>query len=92
MPGPELFREGMRMLGKGQGETGKHPGQSRTAVGMFGRNTDMAREDEQATETGKSGPTVGMSEANLEAGGCLAQVRLSGRGQEWEHLDDIRGS
>lgn len=80
MPGPRWSQEGMGILGRGQAETGKCSRQDRTAVGMFRRNTDMAPEDAEVTQTGKSGPTVGMSEASPAAGGCLAQVRLSGRG------------
>lgn len=37
----------MGMLGRGQDETNEHLGQARTAVGMLGRNTDMAPEDAQ---------------------------------------------
>lgn len=80
MPGPGWPQEGMRMLGRRQDEAGKCPGQARTAVGMFGRNTDMPLEDAEAIQIGKSGPTVGRSKASPAARGCLAQVRLSGRG------------
>lgn len=37
----------MAILGRGQYEADKHLGQASTAVGMFGRNTNMAPEDAQ---------------------------------------------
>ena len=37
----------MGVLARGQDETNEHLGQARTAVGMLGRNTDMAPEDAQ---------------------------------------------